>query len=136
MSRRLKTILVVDDSRADQTLTRLLLEDMDCADHIQIAAHGAEALDYLTTRQDGEYPCPELICLDINMPVMDGWEFAAAYEKLPDEQTGEVLLMMLTSLDNAQALAAEKGLTAPAEFSVKPLTEKRMQAILARYFPD
>lgn len=134
--KKLSRILLVDDYEPDLVLTRILLEEMGCAAHVDLARNGAEALEYLTTRIDGEFPRPELICLDVNMPVMNGWEFLDAYAELPSEQAGGIILTMLTSLENSDEIAADLGLQSATEFSTKPLTEERVRQIIETHFAD
>ena len=66
-------VLVVDDEEEIQATLRMALEDEGC--RVWTAANGAEALAALDECQ------PELILLDMRMPVLDGWGFAAAYRQ-------------------------------------------------------
>lgn len=77
MNASLSRILVVED---DPTIRDCLAELLDLAGYDVITApHGAAALERL---DDAAQP-PALILLDMQMPVMDGWEFAAAYRQRP-----------------------------------------------------
>jgi len=134
--RRLREVLIVDDLPADIYLHRLVLEELDCAERISVARNGREAITYLTTAVDGSYPSPELICLDINMPVMSGWQFLDAYAALPAEQrTTKIIMMVTTSLnpdDEKQASSA----AVPVGFARKPLTEDLVRETLQQYFAE
>jgi two-component system chemotaxis response regulator CheY len=70
-------ILIVDDDESIRQIVRICLTD----DGFEVceAPNGQAALDAL----DGFRP--DLILLDLRMPIMDGWEFARRYEKLPGE---------------------------------------------------
>jgi two-component system, chemotaxis family, chemotaxis protein CheY len=68
-------ILVVDDDENIRQIVRLCLSD-EGFDVLE-ASNGQAALDAV-----GEFQ-PDLILLDLRMPVMDGWEFARRYENLP-----------------------------------------------------
>lgn len=132
---KLKRVLLVDDYEADNFLHQMLFEELDCAEIIDVAQNGREALDYLTTPVDGNLPKPELICLDINMPVMNGWEFLEAYEKLDDSFRGNVVLMMLTtSLNPDDKERAERNPMLRGMVS-KPLTRDTLLQILNQHFP-
>src|SRR5712692_2484168 len=63
-------VLVVDDNPLIGELVREVLESEGYA--VEIAANGAEALELLDRGN------PRLVLLDMRMPVMNGWEFAAA----------------------------------------------------------
>jgi CheY-like chemotaxis protein len=93
---RLKHLLIVDDSEADQFLCRMLLEDMDPTLEIQQAYNGIEALDLLAATKQ----MPQLILLDINMPLMNGFEFLDALDSQYPDST--VVVSMLSSSANEE----------------------------------
>jgi CheY-like chemotaxis protein len=68
-------ILVVDDDEPLRTMMQLALEDEGYP--VVSASDGAEALEAVQAQR------PRLILLDMRMPRVNGWEFAAAYRKLP-----------------------------------------------------
>ena len=71
-----KTILLVEDSRADEALTLRALKKANIMSQVVVARDGAEALDYLFGGESGEAPSklPELILLDLKLPKLDGHE--------------------------------------------------------------
>lgn len=98
----LKCVLLVDDDEATNFMNRRLLKKNKITEQIVVAENGQLALDYLTKssineKQEEVYPQPDLIILDINMPVMNGWEFMEAYETLPENQKAKVVIVMLTT---------------------------------------
>ena len=86
-------LLVVDDDPELRRLTECLL----CAHgyHVVVAANGNDAIQRLRER------CPDLIVLDLNMPVMNGWEFRTEQGHLMDEQRAAVPVLLMTGLDDA-----------------------------------
>ena len=68
-------IVLVDDSEADNVYHEVVLRRAGFSGDLQVFEMAAPALDYLRRLPDGPV-C--LVLLDINMPGMDGWEFAAA----------------------------------------------------------
>jgi len=69
MSKRRATVMLIDDSKADQTMIKRALEDGAIAVDLLIANNGEEALAILNERNHNDAQ-PHLILLDINMPVM------------------------------------------------------------------
>src|SRR5437762_4175865 len=90
-------VLVVDDDPDIRRLTETLLTDHGY--HVILAAHGQDAIQRLRHR------CPDLIVLDLNMPVMDGWTFRTEQRDLADEKRAAVPVLLMTGEDNATAYA-------------------------------
>jgi len=90
-------VLVVDDDPDIRRLTEALLTAHGY--HVIVAAHGKDAIQHLRHR------CPDLIVLDLNMPVMDGWTFRTEQRDLPDQKRAAVPVLLMTGEDNASALA-------------------------------
>ena len=104
------TVLVVDDDESIRTFIRAALEPTGL--QVYEAANGAVALDQFELRR------PDIIVLDVMMPVMDGY---AACSRLRESPGGSrVPLLMMTGLDDAEAISSayEHGAT---DFITKPL---------------
>jgi CheY-like chemotaxis protein len=95
---RRAVVLVVDDEPDLRQLTATLL--ISHGFDVVIARHGREALERL-----GEH-CPDLVLLDLNMPVMDGWEFRMEQRRLVAPALVNIPVLILTSAENADLHAA------------------------------
>jgi CheY-like chemotaxis protein len=104
-----RRVLVVDDSRAN----RDALADLLSADGfvVSTAADGSEALDRLRSE-----PAPDLILLDLMMPVMDGWAFLQEHRR--DQALAHIPVVVVSALDRVRARAAALG---AADFLTKPV---------------
>ena len=141
MKRKLNCILLIDDDGDTNYFNKYLLTKMEVAEKIQVTTSGLEALDFLSNggrflTNGDKYPSPMLIFLDLNMPVMNGWEFMEEYHKLSEEQKGKIVLIMLTSSPNPDDLQKSKSMEDVDGFVKKPLTEESMRGILEEYFPE
>ena len=128
MSTQLNCILLIDDDEPTNFLNKMTLEQAGCTRHVCIARSGQEALDYLGCcggDPSDEYPRPDLIFLDINMPAMDGWEFLEYYRLLPAERKADIILIMLTTSLNADDEIRTRSIPEVAGFENKPLGQPR-----------
>lgn len=94
----LKTVLVVEDDWSIQSLIALVLEEQGY--RVETAANGRQGLDLF------EQCSPDLILLDMNMPVMNGWEFARELHAKHDSQ---VPIVVVTASCDARRAAADIG---------------------------
>ena len=144
MKKKLNCILLVDDDEATNFLNTMFLEEADVTKNIKTVLNGKEALEYLTSTgscsdsdiESTSFPQPELILLDINMPVMDGWEFIQAYRQLPKEQRAKIIIAMLTTSLNPEDKSKADKIIEINAFEHKPLSEVLISQIMKRYFPD
>lgn len=89
-------ILLVEDNPADVRLIQLILEDAEFHVNFTVASNGREALTLLSEwRGAADVGRPDMILLDLNMPVMDGREVLAAREK--DANLSRIPVVVLTT---------------------------------------
>lgn len=134
--KRLSGILLIDDNETSNFLNERLLKRMDLTDHIQVVTNGKQALDYLEklSREPDGYIKPELILLDINMPVLDGFEFLELFQQLDARFRKGIRIAMLSTSNHPQDTG--KAGEYNAFYLTKPLTIEKMETLLDRFFPN
>ena len=130
MTKKLNCILLIDDDDAVNFIHNRVIRKSGCTENVAVARNGQEAIEYLTTPDNGAFPQPDIIFLDINMPVMNGWEFLEAYEKLEKEQKGKELIVMLTTSLNPDDKEKAKKIPHINDFHPKPLNVENLNKIL------
>jgi len=131
---RLASVLLVDDDSTTNFLNKALLLRMAVTQQVLTAENGEQALRTLghTCLGPDRAACPQLILLDMNMPVLNGLGFLEAYTQLQLEQRPIVVVMLTTSLHPVdQARAQEFPI---AGFLTKPLTKEKVTALLETHF--
>lgn len=136
MTKKLNSILLVDDDEATNFIHKLIIEKMGCAEKVVITQNGSEALAYLKSKVNGSTPQPDIIFLDINMPGMNGWDFLEEYQKLDTANQGKVVLVMLTTSLNPDDMSRAEQIPVVNGFKNKPLTPVLLNEILEEYFPE
>lgn len=132
--KKFKSVLLVDDDPTINFVHKLFLTEWEVTDQIFTAANGQEALDFLEQSEDfGQQP-PSMILLDINMPVMNGFEFLEAYEHLPESKKASVIMAMLTtSLHEKDREKASKFIDLNSYMS-KPLEKDQLMQVIERHW--
>lgn len=130
---KLNCVLLIDDDEITNKLNSYILQKSNLASEILIAHNGKIALDLLEERDNANLSCPDLILLDINMPVMNGFEFLDAYNKKEILNKSSITIMMLTTSINIRDLEKAKN-PLITKFVNKPLSEKILKEIMSENF--
>jgi CheY-like chemotaxis protein len=119
-----KICLLIDDNYIDNFITRRILESSHFAEQIIVRQSPAEAIDSL---REGSIK-PDVIFLDIRMPVMNGFEFLQEYDALLIDKNDTKIFMLSSSLDpmDMKQSLGNKYIT---QFIHKPLTLKALEEI-------
>lgn len=128
----IKKVLCVDDDALSLTISELMLNSVSFTEQIDKAMDGKDALDYLDKileEKDMTGKAPQLILLDINMPVMNGWEFLQEFvpayaEKLPDTK-----IIILSSTIDPEDFAQAKKFPVVVDFISKPLDLQMLESL-------
>jgi CheY-like chemotaxis protein len=122
-----KMCLLIDDNYIDNFVTRRILESSNFAEHIIVKQSATEAIDDI---RDGILR-PDVIFLDLRMPLMNGFEFLQEYDKLKEEdKTANKIFMLSSSLDpvDVKRSGQNKYIT---QFIHKPITQKILEELTA-----
>ena len=68
-------VMLVDDNDTDNFISKRIIEITKFAKEVEIKNSGKSALEYLEQNKDNEDKLPNIIFLDINMPIVDGFVF-------------------------------------------------------------
>ena len=119
-------VCIIDDDPIYVFTTRKLMEVSNLSKYIEIFKNGKEALDTLKPRIEVGEKVPEVILLDLNMPVMDGWEFLDAF--VPPNTEKIIIYVVSSSIDPADMKKA-KEYSHVSNYVVKPITPQRLKAL-------
>lgn len=126
--------MLIDDDSATNFLHSLVLKKGNFAENIIVKENGKEALNYLLSPDSDKCDSPDAIFLDLNMPLMDGWEFLEAYKEVYKDKKDRVSLFILSSSNNPDDIARAAAISEVIEFKNKPLGKHLINELYAKYF--
>ncbi len=95
--KKFNDVMVVDDDKIYHFILKKLLKKTNIAVTPHFFENGLEAIEGLKTKEKSVEDLPDLILLDINMPVMDGWQFLEEYKKIKDTLARETVIYLVSS---------------------------------------
>lgn len=124
-----KNVLLVDDDHVFNFLSGRLFEKLGFSDGIHMAMNGAEALKLINDYYSGTQSLPDVILLDLNMPVMDGFEFIEAFQRIRMPNKDRVKIVIVSSSQDQKDIerARTLGIT---HYLTKPIHEKDLLDIM------
>lgn len=122
-------VLLVDDNDTDNFISKRIIEITKFAKRVEVKSSGKGALDYLKEFQHDPANIPNLIFLDINMPIVDGFVFLYEFEKFNELVRSKCKVIILSSSDNKRDIDKIVNNNHVIKFITKPLTEVALDEI-------
>lgn len=125
----LDMVMTIDDDSMGQMLSEIIMSDQHFCDSIVKLYDGKMALDYFEAQSKlpvNEQKIPELVLLDINMPILDGWDFLKQYDQhFKGFHKRTKIIVLTSSIDpNIETKAEEHPLI--FKYIAKPLEPKHL----------
>jgi CheY-like chemotaxis protein len=128
-----KNILLVDDDKIFNFLSEKTITSLGLANEVHFALNGREALELLELYRDGKLSRPDIIFLDLNMPIMNGYEFIEAFAKLDLPEKHRITIVVLTSSADPHDIDRVKGMGIRYYFN-KPLSKDEIKKMIGAEF--
>jgi CheY-like chemotaxis protein len=128
MNDRKYHFIIIDDNKLDCFIAEKICQNSGRGESIRSFQQATEALSYI---QNNASNSQAIIFLDIQMPVMNGFEFIEAFEKLPSDKKSNYIIYMISSSINENDLAKVKTYSSIKKFINKPMTSNALSLLLA-----
>lgn len=126
----MKKVYLIDDDDIFVFLTKkTILKVSDNVD-VEVFSDGYQAITHLKEIAGNIEALPDVIFLDLNMPVMDGWEFLAEYEELYTSLARKTQLYIVSSSISPHEMERSNNIAAVSDFIIKPLVKEKFLEIL------
>lgn len=135
MGQKVELACIIDDDKIYVNLVRKIIEIKKLSQNLLVYKNGKEALDYFKNIMENatdEEKLPDIIFLDLNMPVMDGWEFLNEFIKIKNNLNKKITLYVVSSSIDPRDLERAKSFNMVTDYLIKPIELKKFEKIFAR----
>lgn len=135
VTKKLVDVLILDDDDVSNFIYKKIIESSGIASNIITFQKGRLALEYLIDKTRSEKNFPDMIFIDINMPVMNGWDFLDEYKQKVAPEVGKfVFISMLSSSVYKEDIQKAQSYEVVNEYISKPLTQESVSKLIKKYF--
>ncbi|WP_158974716.1 response regulator [Cellulophaga sp. L1A9] len=121
---------VIDDDPISVFGLRKTFRETNFCKEITVYQNGFEAIHGLKELLEAKKSLPPVIFLDLNMPIMDGWDFLEDFIKIPEYNRQNVRIYIISSSVDPRDLLKAKSYTTVNNFFVKPITTNDLEKVI------
>ncbi len=135
MGQKVELACIIDDDKIYVNLVKKIIEIKKLSENLLIYKNGKEALDYFKNIMEtvtDEDKLPDIIFLDLNMPVMDGWEFLNEFIKIKNNLNKKITLYVVSSSIDPRDLERAKSFNLVTDYLIKPIELKKFEKIFEK----
>ena len=134
MKNKVERVCVVDDDPVYQYLAKEEIEYTNMVNNIIFFDNGEKAIAFIaeTLEQEQLENLPDIIFLDINMPIMDGWEFLEAYLLLRPRIGKQITIYIVSSSIDIRDVDRARAISAITDYIIKPVSSNRLVSIFSQ----
>ncbi|ABG57397.1 response regulator [Cytophaga hutchinsonii] len=129
--RKFKSILLIDDDETSNFISEVIIKKLGITETISTVKNGVEALNFVSNNCtiNCAPTCPQIIFLDLHMPVMDGFDFLKELKKQMPLYTQKFKIFVLSSSNNPADITKTKDFDVEG-YIVKPLSQEKISMLL------
>lgn len=125
-----KSVMLIDDCEIETTINEIIIKQAGFAENVFKYSGGTSSLEFfknITLLKDlSKDLLPSILFLDINMPVLDGFQFLDEFDKLSNMLIKEIKIIILSSSANLIDINKAAKYSRVVKFMQKPLTKKHL----------
>lgn len=130
MAEKIQSILLIDDDDINNFLSKELIALYWPSANVSAIMYVEEAIKLLTEKIDAQQSLPDVIMVDLNMPILNGWDFVEAFEKLDPEATKNTRIFIYSSSVYYKDIEKSKQYACVKKFYSKPITQQQVVEIM------
>ncbi|MBU3028051.1 response regulator [Zobellia galactanivorans] len=127
---KIRSVCIIDDDPIFIYGTKRIMKEVDFSDEIIVYNNGQDAIEGLQQITDNGKELPSIIFLDLNMPIMNGWEFLDHFTEKPNNNQEDILIYIISSSVDPRDIARIQDYDIVNNYILKPITIEDLHKIL------
>lgn len=123
----IKHVCLIDDDHIFVYGAKRLMREINFFEELSVFNNGQDALDHFEAQSQNPEMVPSVIFLDLNMPVMNGWEFLEAFLDLPGIIVQDIAIYIMSSSVDPRDLEKIQAHPHIKNYILKPLTTEDLE---------
>ncbi len=132
--KKIETACIIDDDPIFIYGTKRLMAEVDFCETVLVFENGQDAIDGLNDITAKGEKLPAVIFLDLNMPIMNGWEFLEDFVKIPNHNRIKVIIYIISSSVDPRDLERIKNYKVVNNYILKPISNEDLCGVLENAF--
>jgi len=127
--KKLKDVCIIDDDHIFIYGIKRLMKEVNFGEDILVYENGKEALNGLKLHSEAGKQLPSIIFLDLNMPIMNGWDFLDDFCKINASELNNTVVYIISSSVDPRDLVRIKSYSIVKDYILKPVTANDLEVI-------
>ncbi|MFS4415871.1 response regulator [Maribacter sp. 2307ULW6-5] len=127
---KIENCCVIDDDPIFIYGIKRMMRDIDFCKDVTVYNNGQDALDGLREMREGHDKLPQVIFLDLNMPIMNGWDFLDEFIKIRPPNSSKTLVYVISSSVDPKDISKVNDYALVSNYILKPITPADLEKVL------
>lgn len=124
-----KSVYIIDDDPVYLYMLDRIIKECNFSEHIFSFDNGSPAIEKLSNHNLKTADIPDVIFVDLSMPVMNGWEFLEKLKEIGILEKKRIKIVLISSSINPREIEMIKEYPIVTKYTVKPITKSDLKAI-------
>tara|TARA_B100000446_G_C10521086_1_gene330369 strand:+ start:1124 stop:1522 length:399 start_codon:yes stop_codon:yes gene_type:complete len=130
--KKIKLTYLIDDDEIYIFTTKKLINKVGFCEEIAVFQNGKEAIDAIKFTLRNKNELPDVILLDLNMPIMDGWQFLDEFIRIKSEK--QIKIYIVSSSVDPSDIERANTYNMVSNYIVKPISREKLHEITEEVF--
>lgn len=128
--KKIEQLALIDDDDTFIFITKKIIEKTERVEEVKVFSNGLDALNYFEEKLNIDFKLPDVIFLDLSMPIMDGWQFLDAFTALKFPNRKNTIIYICSSSISPHDFLRAKKISAVTDYIIKPFTKEKLTEII------